>query len=157
MSASRRQSLADLVPKAAPTEEAPPPVAVAAPEPPAALVAVPPATLAPAPAEPVSEAVAVQPAEAEAPTRTPRRPKAAAVPRYLQLERKEVRITAGQYDRLTALARQLNRQRPRGSGGKEGERITENTLIRIAIDLLLAQDKGLCGASEDELRKSVLP
>jgi hypothetical protein len=35
------------------------------------------------------------------------------------------------------------------------ERITENTLIRIAIDVLLAHAAGLRGSTEDELRTSV--
>lgn len=80
------------------------------------------------------------------------------MPKYLQLERKEVRITAGQYDQLTAAARRLNRQRPRGSSDEgRRERITENTLIRIAIDLLLARQPELRGSTEEELRKSVSP
>ena len=44
----------------------------------------------------------------------------------------------------------LNRQR-----GGEGERITENTLIRVAVDMLLGQAGRLRGTTEDELRKSV--
>src|SRR3546814_6262536 len=35
------------------------------------------------------------------------------------------------------------------------ERITENTLIRVAIDLLLAHQDQLQGATEEELRESV--
>jgi hypothetical protein len=35
------------------------------------------------------------------------------------------------------------------------ERITENTLIRVAVDLLLARARKLHGLTEDELRKSV--
>jgi len=56
------------------------------------------------------------------------------VPKYLQLERKEVRLRLDQLDALTTLTRRLNRARK----GK-GERLTENTLIRVAIDLLLAR------------------
>ena len=44
----------------------------------------------------------------------------------------------------------LNRQR-----GGEGERITENTLIRVAVDVLLGRAGRLRGTTEDELRKSV--
>jgi hypothetical protein len=145
VSTGRRQSLADLVgPKPAVSEVA---------ELPAAVVDV---RSAPAVAEPDVQAVtAAEPVPAAREPR--RRTKAAGTPKYLQLERKEVRITAGQYDRLTALARRLNRQRSRGSEGKEGERITENTLIRIAIDMLLGQEGALGGASEEALRKSVLP
>ncbi len=37
----------------------------------------------------------------------------------------------------------------------KAERITENTLIRVAIDLLLAHADELRGSTEDELRESV--
>jgi len=47
--------------------------------------------------------------------------------------RKECRLRPDQLDALTALARRLNRARK----GK-GERITENTLIRFALDRLLS-------------------
>jgi len=47
--------------------------------------------------------------------------------------RKECRLRPDQLDALTALARRLNRERK----GK-GERITENTLIRFALDRLLS-------------------
>ncbi|MBN9103082.1 MAG: hypothetical protein J0I49_34060 [Pseudonocardia sp.] len=55
-----------------------------------------------------------------------------------------------QYGRLSTTSRELNRAR-RGTG----ERITENTLIRVAIDLLLERGDQLTGTSEAELRKSV--
>ncbi|MGB5969832.1 MAG: hypothetical protein WBG70_16075 [Spirulinaceae cyanobacterium] len=71
------------------------------------------------------------------------------VPKYLTLVRKETRITEDQLDQLTTLARKLNRAK------KGGERITENTLIRVAIDLLLAQDDRLQGATEAELFDSI--
>lgn len=54
------------------------------------------------------------------------------LPPYLTYVRKECRLRPDQLDALTALARRLNRER-RG----KGERITENTLIRWAVDLLL--------------------
>jgi len=62
----------------------------------------------------------------------------AEVPKYLTLVRKEARLREDQLDSLTSLARSLNRKR-KGSG----ERITENTLIRSAIDLLLTQSERL--------------
>jgi hypothetical protein len=71
-------------------------------------------------------------------------------PKWKRLERKELRLRADQLDELAQLRRGLNRQRE-----GEGERITENTLIRVAVDLLLAQAGRLRGATEDELRKSV--
>lgn len=54
--------------------------------------------------------------------------------RYDQLERKETRLRPDQYNSLSELSRGLNRQRH-----GRGERITENTLIRVAIDLLLSE------------------
>ncbi|MDR7254939.1 hypothetical protein J2X46_003941 [Nocardioides sp. BE266] len=72
------------------------------------------------------------------------------LPRYLQLERKDVRMRSDQLDSLTNLSRRLNKQR-RG----RGERITENTLVRVAIDLLMSQADELGGFTEDELRSSL--
>lgn len=72
-------------------------------------------------------------------------------PKYLSLARKEARLRADQIDRLTAIARQLNRQKIEG----EGERLTENTLIRLAVDLLFVQADKLAGATEAELRASL--
>ena len=54
------------------------------------------------------------------------------LPPYLTYVRKECRLRPDQLDALTALARKLNRERK----GK-GERITENTLIRWAVDAFL--------------------
>ncbi len=72
------------------------------------------------------------------------------LPKYLTLVRKETRLTELQIERLTAITRKLNRQR-RG----RGERITENTLIRVAIDLLLSQSDKLSGVTEAELREAL--
>lgn len=72
------------------------------------------------------------------------------VPKYLQLERKEVRLRLDQLDTLTGLVRRLNRTRK----GK-GERLTENTLIRVAIDLLVENADRLQGTTEDELLASL--
>jgi len=68
---------------------------------------------------------------------------------YRSFERKEARLRADQYTKLTEEARRLNRVRTSGS------RITENTLIRVAIDLLLDRSEQLAGETEYELRKSV--
>ena len=70
--------------------------------------------------------------------------------KYLQMERKEVRLRLAQLDDLTAITRRLNRARK----GK-GERLTENTLIRVAIDLLLENASQLQGITEDELLASL--
>ena len=72
------------------------------------------------------------------------------LPKYLRLERKEVRLRIDQLDALTSLIRQLNRAR-RG----KGERLTENTLIRVAINLLLENADQLQGITEDELLASL--
>ncbi|MDB9494414.1 hypothetical protein PN441_08430 [Spirulina major CS-329] len=75
----------------------------------------------------------------------------ASLPKYLQLIRKEARLREDQVDALFMLARRLNRQK------KGGERITENTLIRVAIDLLLAHSDQLTGTTEQELQDSITP
>ena len=67
-----------------------------------------------------------------------------------QLERKETRLSADQYAELTTIARDLNRRR-----AGEGHRITENTLIRLGIDLLRERAGDLSGATEAELRASL--
>lgn len=56
-----------------------------------------------------------------------------------------------QYSGLTALARDLMDARTR-----KAERITENTLIRVGIDLLLAHSELLVGDTEEDLRANAL-
>jgi hypothetical protein len=53
-------------------------------------------------------------------------------------------------DELTVLQRMLNKRR-RGAG----ERITENTLIRIGVALVLSRSAELRGTTEEELRRSL--
>jgi hypothetical protein len=72
------------------------------------------------------------------------------VPKFARLTRKDTRIRADQDAALTALAKSLMRRR-----AVKTERITENTLIRVAIDLLFAHADALRGSTEEELRKSV--
>lgn len=72
------------------------------------------------------------------------------VPKFARLTRKEARVREDQYAALSTLARTLMRRRR-----VKDERITESTLIRVAIDLLLAHQDQLRGATEDELRESV--
>ena len=62
----------------------------------------------------------------------------------------EGRLREDQVNELDALVRKLNR----GRGG-EGERITKNTLLRVAVDLLLARSQHLQGGTENELTDSV--
>ena len=76
--------------------------------------------------------------------------RSATVPKYLTLLRKEARLREDQTLALARLARQLNRQKR-----KRGERITENTLIRVAIDLLLSQEGEIWGATEEEIREAL--
>lgn len=97
-----------------------------------------------------TEAPAPARRSAETPRRAPKPPTPGQWVRYDQLERKETRLRTDQYGRLSELSRSLNRRR----AGK-GERITENTLIRVAVDLLLSHETDLTGSSETELRESV--
>jgi hypothetical protein len=69
---------------------------------------------------------------------------------YSEYVAKEARLRDDQYGELTAESRRLNRQRQ-----GRGQRITENTLIRVAIDLLLAKRGELEGTDEAELRRSI--
>lgn len=97
----------------------------------------------------------IEPAEPEPdssrrPARRATRAKEAG-PKYLALVRKEARLREDQVDDLSTQARRLMRNRPASSG----ERITDNTLIRVAVDLLLARADQLTGADEAALRKSV--
>lgn len=73
------------------------------------------------------------------------------LPKYLKLERKEARLRQDQIDALTDLTRKLNRTKR----VKGGERLTDNTLIRVAVDLLLSKASELQGTTEDELRRSL--
>jgi hypothetical protein len=69
---------------------------------------------------------------------------------YSDFQRKETRLRADQQNALTEHARRLNRAK-----GPGGQRITDNTLIRVAVDLLLSKTDRLAGHSEAELRGSV--
>lgn len=113
----------------------------------------------PAPAEAAPAAAEEKPEPRRlAPGRAARGPRDAStagvtesqIPKWQRLERKELRLRADQLDELARIRRTLNRQR-----GGEGERITENTLIRVAVDMLLGRAGKLRGTTEDELRKSV--
>lgn len=73
------------------------------------------------------------------------------VPKYLALERKEARLRGDQVDSLASLARRVNRQKP----SRGGERITENTLIRVAVDWLLSQEDYVGGSTEEEIRQGL--
>lgn len=105
-------------------------------------------------------------AAADPPVETPQpQPPAAArvqtaespssLPRYLQLVRKESRLRQDQAEELSREVRRLNQARRGVDGGTQGERITDNTLIRVAVDLLLSRVGQLSGHTEEELRNSL--
>jgi hypothetical protein len=72
------------------------------------------------------------------------------LPKYQTLDRKETRLRADQLEALNTVTKGLNRKR-RG----KGERLTDNTLIRVAVDLLLSRADELQGMTEEELRQSL--
>ncbi|AEV17313.1 chromosome segregation ATPase (plasmid) [Thermus sp. CCB_US3_UF1] len=92
------------------------------------------------------------PAERRAEPAPPEPPKERPTPKYLTYVRKECRLRPDQLDALTALARKLNRERAR-LGLRA--RVTENTLIRIAVRFLLKKpslflnEKSLLEEEED--------
>lgn len=86
---------------------------------------------------------------------TPERPNGRAVgraPLYRRLARKEARLREDQFVALSRLARILARRR----SARSGPRLTENTLIRVAIDVLLTRADQLAGDNEDQIRASAL-
>ena len=102
------------------------------------------------------QVVAPSPADSQTPeprqSQTPVVPNSESpeVPKWRRMVRKEARVRADQVDELARLGRRL-------AAGRHDrtERITDNTLIRIALDVLLEQADQLDGDTEDELRKSV--
>ena len=72
------------------------------------------------------------------------------LPKYQTLDRKETRLRADQIEALNTLTKDLNRKRR-----SKGERLTDNTLIRVAVDLLLSRSSELQGITEEELRQSL--
>jgi hypothetical protein len=94
---------------------------------------------APAPAAPAPEAPA--PA-AEKP--------AATTALFEDLVRKECRFRDDQLEDLSRSARRLQRTRL-----APGPRITDNTLIRVAVDLLMSRADELQGSTEAEIRASL--
>lgn len=70
-------------------------------------------------------------------------------PKFATLERKDVRLRDDQVEQLRSLAKRLSRARTDRS-----ERITENTLVRVAVDMLFARGDALRGDTEEQLRKS---
>lgn len=75
-----------------------------------------------------------------------------STPLYQRMARKEARVREDQYVALSRLVQVLGRRRT----VRSGPRLTENTLIRVGIDLLLERAERLAGNTEAELRASVL-
>lgn len=72
------------------------------------------------------------------------------VPKYRTLVRKEARLRAEQADALAGLRRRLAAART-----DRTEVLTDNTLIRVAVDLLLTHADELAGDTEQQLTDSV--
>lgn len=135
-----RQDIAALLGRSSPSDE---------PSPPQSVETTP--AVAPASEPQRSEPRASRPASPRESSSTKAKPPVVGEsPLYMNFERKEARLRADQYAELTAHARRLNKTK-----GTGGERITENTLIRIAIDLLLPRLDQASGRDEGELRESV--
>ncbi|HOY80921.1 MAG TPA: hypothetical protein PLB92_02155 [Rhodoglobus sp.] len=73
-------------------------------------------------------------------------------PAYLRFVRKETRLREDQQNQLTLAARRLNRAKAAGT-----PRITDNTLIRVAVDLLLSRIDKASGDDEVALLESIRP
>ena len=69
---------------------------------------------------------------------------------YLRFVRKDTRLREDQLEALTSHARRLNRKRR-----SAGPRVTENTLIRVAVDLLLDRIEKASGDDELALLRSL--
>lgn len=69
----------------------------------------------------------------------------------LGLRTKYAQIHTDQLDDLTPLARELQDAKQ-----SDAPRITENTLIRVAVDLLLELEPLLYGDTEEEIRENLL-
>lgn len=127
---------------AAPTEQAPWP-----PQPSIDEVPSPPASTAPVAL--VATDSSSKPVRRPSSRRSPAAPESERV-HYSSLVRKEARLRDDQIESLTLRARKLSRNK-----AATDPRITDNTLIRVAVDLLLAREGDLDGTSEAELRKSI--
>jgi len=90
------------------------------------------------------------PAEGRAAGRSPEAParqRSRGLLKYLRMERKQLLIWP---DQITQC-----RSSPAYLTGTAGERITTNTLIRVAAAFLLSWSQDLAGTTEEELRRSL--
>lgn len=74
------------------------------------------------------------------------------LPTYLRLVRKETRLREDQQNQLTLHARRLNRAKAAGT-----PRLTDNSLIRVAVDLLLTRIDKAAGDTEAAILESLNP
>lgn len=72
-------------------------------------------------------------------------------PRYLTFPRTEARLRQDQLDGLAALRRTVAANRT-----DKTERITDNTLLRLAVDLLMEHAGRIRGNTESEMRRSLI-
>ena len=72
-------------------------------------------------------------------------------PRYLSVTRTEARLRPDQVDALVSLRRQVAANRT-----DKRERITDNTLLRLAVDLLLKNAAHIQGDTEEQMRRALL-
>lgn len=70
--------------------------------------------------------------------------------RFEDFERKDTRQRSEQIAWIEQKRKELNRTR-----AQAGERLTDNTLYRVAIDLLISRGDELAGTTEAELRASL--
>lgn len=73
------------------------------------------------------------------------------LPRYKTFERKEALLRA---DQVTALGEL--RKRVAANRTDRTERITDNTLLRLAVDLLLKNAAHITGNTEEEMRRALI-
>jgi hypothetical protein len=73
------------------------------------------------------------------------------LPRWQTMEPFNAKLRPDQVVDLVALRKEVAKNRT-----VKTERITDNTLLRIALDLLFAHQEYLKGNTEDELRDSIL-
>ena len=103
--------------------------------------------------EPINVGDNAAPPLPPAQSQTPGRPRSGSEdqPKFRQMLRLEARLRPDQVNDLAVLRRRVAAARQ-----VRDERITDNTLIRVAVDLLLANGDQLVGDTEDQLRASVL-
>jgi hypothetical protein len=87
----------------------------------------------------------------EPPTRRSASLSEAAATARKQLSPKYVQLRGDQQIELDVIARELQAAR-----AHKGERITANTVIRVAVDVILAHRERLVGDTEEEIRTNFL-